>query len=223
MRILVVEDDRKLATVVQHALAKDGHVIELAFDGEQGLRFAKQGKFDLLVLDRMLPRLDGLALAQQVKSAQQPAILFLTAKAAIDERIEGLACADDYMTKPFALGELRARVNVIARRRGSPRISTSFEVSDLRMNLITREVRRGSRVINLQPVEFRLLELLVRHAGQTVTKSMIAESVWGLDFEPKTSVVHTNMSRLRSKIDGPLDQQLIHTVRGLGYTLSEKA
>ena len=222
MRILVVEDDAETAAYIARGLREAGHVVDRAADGQEGLFLATGGRYDVMVVDRMLPKLDGLSLVRALCAAKvaTPA-LFLTARGGVGDRVEGLeAGGDDYLVKPFAFAELLARINALARRpppREEP--PTVLRVADLEMDLLKRTVTRAGRRIDLQPREFRLLEYLMRHAGQVVTRTMLLEGVWDFHFDPKTSVVETHISRLRAKVDKGFDRELIHTVRGAGYVI----
>ena len=222
MRILVVEDDAATAEYVARGLSEAGHLVDRAADGREGLILASDGGYDALVVDRMLPKLDGLGLVRALRAAgvKTPA-LFLTARAGVGDRVEGLeAGGDDYLVKPFAFAELLARLNALARRPplqgGEP---TVLRVGDLEMDLLRRTVARAGKRIELQPREFRLLEYLMRRPGQVATRTMLLEGVWDFHFDPKTSVVETHISRLRAKVDRDFGADLIHTVRGAGYTV----
>ncbi|MFT3731102.1 MAG: response regulator transcription factor [Hyphomicrobium sp.] len=221
MRILLIEDDAETARLVGDSLTKQKHQVEVAANGMDGLKKATIGAFDVLVIDRMLPELDGLSLVRSLRRAEvSSAILFLTAVGGIEDRIEGFESgADDYLVKPFALGELVARVAALGRRPPSPKQDFLYRVDDMEVNLVKHEVRRGGRLIHLQPREFRMLEILLQNLGRVVTRSMILEQMWGLEPDTKSSIVQTNVSRLRLKIDRPGDTPLIRTVRGLGYII----
>lgn len=221
MRILLIEDDAETSRLVSDSLAKHGHHVEVAADGLTGLKKAVVGAFEVVVVDRMLPALDGLNLVQSLRRAEvNSAILFLTAVGGIDDRIEGFESgADDYLVKPFALGELIARVAALGRRPPGPKQDFVYRLDDMEVNLVKHEVRRGGQLIHLQPREFKMLEILLRHRGRVVTRSMILEQMWGLEPDTKSSIVQTNVSRLRLKIDRPGDTPLIRTVRGLGYII----
>ncbi|MBX9701236.1 MAG: response regulator transcription factor [Acetobacteraceae bacterium] len=225
MKILIVEDDSDTAAYVARGLREAGHLADIARDGQDGLFLATTGGYDVLVVDRMLPKLDGLSLVRALRAAQvtTPA-LFLTARAGVGDRVEGLdAGGDDYLGKPFAFAELMARVNALARR-PPPRATepTLLRVGDLEMDLIRRTVTRAGQRIELQPREFRLLEYLMRRAGEVVTRTMLLEGVWDFHFDPRTSVVETHVSRLRGKIDRDFDRPLLHTVRGAGYVVRDE-
>lgn len=224
MRILLVEDDPHTAAFIAKGLREDGHAVDVAADGKQGLFLASTEAFDGVVLDRMLPELDGLALLRTLRGAgNRVPILLLTALGDTDQRVEGLrAGADDYLVKPFAFAELSARLDGILRRsRGmDERESTRLQVADLELDLLSRVANRSGRRVELQPREFRLLEYLMRHAGQVVTRTMLLEGVWDYHFDPQTNVIDVHVSRLRQKIDHGFDRPLLHTVRGAGYRLS---
>ena len=223
MKLLIVEDDKEAASYLRKALKEAGHVVDLAVDGRDGLLLAAAESYDVIVLDRMLPSMDGLAILRAIRaSGIKTPVLVLTALGGIDDRVEGLeAGGDDYLVKPFAAAELLARVNALARRPPAQEAKTSLRVADLHMDLLKRTVSRRDERIDLQPREFQLLEFLMRHAGRVVTRTMLLESVWGFHFDPKTNIVETHMSRLRSKVDRGHRQELIHTVRGAGYCLRE--
>jgi two-component system OmpR family response regulator len=225
MRVLLVEDDAHTAAFIAKGLREDGHAVDHAADGKQGLFLATTEPFDALVLDRMLPGLDGLTLLRTLRGAGNPVpILLLTALGDTDHRVEGLrAGADDYLVKPFAYAELSARLDGIVRRnrREGEREPTRLRAGDLELDLLAREARRDGRRIELQPREFRLLEYLVRHAGQVVTRTMLLEAVWDYHFDPQTNVIDVHISRLRQKIDHGFARPLLHTVRGAGYRLGE--
>jgi two-component system OmpR family response regulator len=223
MNILVVEDDEELAGFVAAGLREHGHAVEVCPDGREGFILACSDRFDVLVLDRMLPGLEGVALAKAVRAAgHDRPILLLTAVGGIDDRVEGLeAGADDYLVKPFAFAELLARLNALGRRPARQVPETGYKVADLELDLLRRSVLRAGRRIDLQPREFDLLAYLMRHAGRVVTRTMLLEQVWNFHFDPKTNIVETHISRLRSKIDRAFDVELLHTVRGAGYVLRE--
>ncbi|WP_240095662.1 response regulator transcription factor [Thermomonas flagellata] len=226
MRILLVEDDPHTAAFVSKGLREDGHAVDHAADGKQGLFLATTEPYDAIILDRMLPGLDGLTLLQTLRGAGNRApILVLTALGEVDHRVEGLrAGADDYLVKPFAYAELSARLDGIARRvraDDGQREVTRLKVGELELDLLAREARRGGKRIELQPREFRLLEYLMRHAGQVVTRTMLLEGVWDYHFDPQTNVIDVHISRLRQKIDHGFERPLVQTVRGAGYRLVE--
>ena len=221
MRVLVVEDDERSAEYVVRGLTQAGHVTDVIADGRDALTLATQEEYDLLVVDRMLPGLDGLSLVKALRAtgARMP-ILFLTAIGGVDDRVEGLEVgADDYLVKPFAFSELLARVNALLRRPPVQTEKTVLKVADLELDLLRHTARRSNQPIDLQPREFTLLEVLMRNEGRVVTRTMLLERVWDFQFDPKTSVVDTHISRLRAKIDKPFAQPLLHTVRNVGYSL----
>ena len=220
MRILVVEDDKDVAGFVVRGLKEAGHVVEHADNGRDGLFLAASEAFDAIVLDRMLPGgVDGLRILETLRGQQNTVpVLFLSAMAEVDDRVRGLkAGGDDYVTKPFAFAELLARVEALARRGKSDAPVTKLTVGDLELDLLSRQVRRAGQKIDLQPREFRLLEYLMRHGGQVVTRTMLLEGVWDYHFDPQTNVIDVHVSRLRQKIDKPFGSVLIHTVRNAGY------
>ncbi|HWL57809.1 MAG TPA: response regulator transcription factor [Paracoccus sp. (in: a-proteobacteria)] len=221
MRILIVEDDQTTADYIARGLREEGHVPQICGNGRDGLVTAQSADFDVLVVDRMLPDLDGLSLIRTLRSAKNltPAI-FLTAMGGIDDRIEGLnAGADDYLVKPFAFGELSARIQALGRRPQMRDEETVLMAGDLRMDLIRRRVTRGDTEIELLPREFALLECLLRRKGRVQTRTMLLEAVWDLNFDPQTNVVESHVSRLRAKIDKPFATELIRTIRGAGYRI----
>ncbi|MEM9597093.1 MAG: response regulator transcription factor [Acidobacteriota bacterium] len=221
MRILLIEDDLEVAGYIQNGLRESGHAVDCCHDGRDGLLQAAGGGYDLLIVDRGLPGLDGLALVKTLRGAADGTpVLFLTALGEVDHRVEGLrAGGDDYLTKPFAFSELLARVEALHRRRTQAAPTTELRVADLVLDLLTREAKRGNDSIELLPREFALLEFLMRHAGQVVTRTMLLEKVWDYHFDPQTNVIDVHVSRLRRKIDRGSESPLIHTVRGVGYVL----
>ncbi len=223
MRILLVEDDQKIASFVIKGLKAAGYAVDYARDGEEGLGQARLACHDVAVVDIMLPKLDGLALiARMRKERIHTPVIILSARVSIEDRVKGLQTgSDDYLTKPFAFSELLARVQALIRRANGASEPTRLTVGDLSLNLLTREVTRGNIRIELQPIEFSLLEYLMRNAGRVVSKTMIMEHVWDFNFDPQTNVVEVRISRLRDKIDRDFDPKLIHTVRGVGYVLKE--
>jgi two-component system OmpR family response regulator len=223
MKLLMTEDDQATGAYLKRALTELGHTVDHATDGREGLLLAATETYDLIVLDRMLPGVDGLTILRTIRaSGVKTPVLLLTAMGGIDDRVEGLnAGGDDYLVKPFALAELLARINALARRPPTQEAPSVLQVADLKMNLLKRTVTRGGARIELQPREFQLLEYLMRHAGRVVTRTMLLEGVWEFHFEPRTNIVETHMSRLRGKVDRGHAQALIHTVRGAGYCLRQ--
>jgi len=222
MRVLVVEDDKDVAGFVVKGLREAGHVVEHADNGRDGLFMAASEEFDAIILDRMLPGgIDGLRVLETLRGQDNHTpVLFLSAMAQVDDRVRGLkAGGDDYLTKPFAFSELLARVEALARRTRATGPETKLQVGDLEMDLLSRTVRRRGQKIDLQPREFRLLEYMMRHANQVVTRTMLLEGVWDYHFDPQTNVIDVHVSRLRQKIDKPFDAPLLHTVRSAGYML----
>jgi two-component system OmpR family response regulator len=225
MRILIVEDDRDAADYLVKAFREVGHIADHAADGEEGLALAGDGQYDVLIIDRMLPKRDGLSViaALRAKSIETPALI-LSALGQVDDRIKGLrAGGDDYLPKPYSFAELLARVEVLSRRRGGRGEETVYRVGDLELDRLSHQVTRGADEIVLQPREFRLLEYLMKHAGQVVTRTMLLENVWDYHFDPQTNVIDVHISRLRSKIDKGFTQPLLHTVRGAGYMIRDSA
>ena len=223
MRILLIEDDPEQSAYAARGLREAGHVVDCAADGGAGLHLAVTGRYDLLLVDRMLPRLDGLAVIDALRREGRttPAIV-LSALGTVDDRVRGLrAGGDDYLVKPYAFEELLARIDAVLRRGQGGAPVTQLKVGDLAMDLLGRTVTRGGRVLELKPQEFRLLEYLLRHAGHVVTRTMLLEAVWDYHFDPQTNVVDVLVSRLRAKIDRPPFKPLIHTVRGAGYCLRD--
>ena len=225
MKILLIEDDADTSRFVANGLRERGHVVDQSEDGRDGLSLASETGYDVMVIDRMLPRLDGLAIVKTVRAAGVKApVLILTTLGGVNDRVEGLeAGADDYLVKPFAFAELLARVNALARRPPITGEESVLRVGDLEMDRLKRTVTRAGRRIELQQQEFKLLEYLLRNAGQVVTRTMLLENVWEFHFDPRTSVVETHISRLRAKVDRDFERELIHTVRGSGYCLSDAA
>ncbi|HWI29524.1 MAG TPA: response regulator transcription factor [Stellaceae bacterium] len=221
MKLLVIEDDREAAAYIAKGLAESGYVVDHAADGRNGLFMASSGNYDALIVDRMLPGMDGLALIAALRAAElHTPVLILSALGAVDDRVKGLrAGGDDYLVKPFAFRELLARIEALLRRGSGNAATTRLKVGDLEMDLLTRIVTRSEREIDLLPREFRLLEFLMRHAGQVVTRTMLLEHVWDYHFDPQTNVIDVHVSRLRQKIDKGFAKPLLHTVRGAGYCL----
>ena len=221
MRILVVEDDEIAAEYVRKGLMEAGHVVDLAMDGELGLEMAKAADYDALVLDRMLPKRDGISLLTELRAdGDSTPVLILSALGEVDQKVEGLrAGGDDYLAKPYSFAELLARVEAMGRRSDPTAAITKLKTGDLEMDLLARTVSRGGQKILLQPREFRLLECLMRHADKVVTRTMLLEKVWDYHFDPQTNVIDVHISRLRAKIDKEFDTPMLHTVRGAGYRL----
>ncbi len=221
MRILVIEDDRETSTYIANGLIEEGHSVDSFADGRDGLLQATAEDYDVMIVDRMLPGLDGLSLVRTLRGAgRQTPVIFLTSLGGVDDRVTGLeAGGDDYIAKPFAFSELLARIHALARRPPLRGEETVLTVGDLQMDLIKRTVTRRGERIDLQPREFRLLEALMRNKGRVLTRTMLLERVWDFHFDPKTSVVETHISRLRTKVDKPFDRELIQTVRGTGYRI----
>lgn len=225
MKLLVIEDDEVVCEFVSSSFEQEGHVVDVASNGKDGLFLAMSESYDVLVVDRMLPGIDGLKVIRTIRASDiDTPILILSALADVAERVAGLeAGADDYLVKPFAFSELRARANVLSRRRSNScrEQESELRVGDLSLNLLTRKAQRGETGIELKPREFRLLEYLMRHAGQVVTRTMLLEHVWDYYFDPRTNVIDVHVSRIRQKIDKGFDKPLIHTVRGAGYVIRE--
>jgi len=221
MRILVIEDDKKTADYILKGLSECGYVPDLAASGQDGLHLATSGQYDALIVDRMLPGPDGLSIIRALRAAQITVpVLILSALAHVDERVTGLrAGGDDYLTKPFAFSELQARLEALLRRPHKIAQETTLQVGDLTMDLLTRKVARAGQPIDLRPQEYKLLEYLMRRAGEVVTRTMLFEGVWDFHFDPQTNVVDVHISRLRQKIDKGFDKPLIHTHRGGGYSI----
>jgi len=226
MKILLVEDNERVAQFVLNGLKEGGHVVDHADNGRDGLFMATTETYDVLVLDRLLPGgIDGLAIIEALRrTGSKVPILILSALAEVDDKIRGLrAGGDDYLTKPFAFGELAARLEALVRRAQGSESETSLAVADLRMDLLARKVTRAGKTIQLQPREFALLEFLMRHAGQVVTRTMLLENVWNYHFDPQTNVIDVIISKLRQKIDSQFHPPLLHTLRGVGYRLDQDA
>ena len=223
MRLLIIEDDRDAADYLVKAFREVGHVADHAGDGEDGLGLALDGLYDVLIIDRMLPKRDGLSVIGTLRAQGiETPVLILSALGQVDDRVKGLrACGDDYLPKPYSFSELLARVEVLARRRSGRGEETVYRVGDLELDRLSHRVMRGESEIVLQPREFRLLEYLMKHAGQVVTRTMLLENVWDYHFDPQTNVIDVHMSRLRSKIDKGFARPLLHTVRGAGYVIRD--
>ena len=223
MKILVIEDDPTTGDYVAHGLREEGHTVDLVANGRDGLIRATTSDYDVLVVDRMLPELDGMSVVKTLRGAKNlTPVLFLTSLGGVDDRIDGLnAGGDDYLVKPFAFGELSARVAALARRPQIKEQESVLVAGDLKMDLIRRKVVRGGAEIDLLPREFALLEHLLRRKGRVQTRTMLLEAVWDISFDPQTNVVETHVSRLRAKVDKPFDIELIKTVRGSGYRIEE--
>jgi two-component system OmpR family response regulator len=221
MKILIVEDDADAASYIARGLSEAGHTADTAGDGESGLEMALANEYDVLIVDRMLPRRDGLSLIESLREqGRRVPILVLSALSQVDDRVKGLrAGGDDYLTKPYAFTELLARVEALGRRKQTAELDTVYRVGDLELDRLSHTVTRGGKPIVLQPREFRLLEYLMRHAGQVVTRTMLLENVWDYHFDPQTNVIDVHISRLRGKIDRSFDRPLLHTVRGAGYII----
>jgi two-component system, OmpR family, response regulator len=225
MRVLVIEDDKEAAGFILKALKESGHFAEHAADGETGLELASEGRFDVLIVDRLLPRRDGLSVIETLRKAgDRTPVLILSALGEVDDRVKGLrAGSDDYLTKPYSYSELLARIEALSRRGSSGEAVTSYSVGDLTLDRLSHRVARAGEAITLQPREFRLLEFLMKHAGQVVTRTMLLEHVWDYHFDPQTNVIDVHISRLRAKIDKSFAVPLLHTVRGAGYMISDGA
>lgn len=223
MKILLIEDDREAATYLIQALDESGHVTHHASDGETGFAMASSMDYEVLIVDRMLPRRDGLSIVESLRAeGDNTPVLILSALGEVDDRVDGLrAGGDDYLTKPYAFTELLARIEVLARRSSPSEAQTAYQVGDLTLDRLSRKVERNSQAIALQPREFRLLEYLMKHANQVVTRTMLLENVWDYHFDPQTNVIDVHMSRLRSKIDKGHASSLLHTIRGAGYMIRE--
>lgn len=222
MRVLIVEDDRDTARYLAEGLGQSGHVCDAVHTGPEGLAAALSGDHDVIVMDRMLPNMDGLSVVRTLRAeGRRTPVLILSALAHVDDRVKGLrAGGDDYLTKPFAFSELLARLDALARRGGEPEAEvTRLAVGDLELDLLSREARRGGRPIELMPREYMILEYLMRRPGRVVTRTMLLEGVWDYNFDPQTNVIDVHMSRLRQKVDKGFDEPLLHTVRGAGYML----
>ena len=224
MRILLIEDDQSVADFIIKGLTENNHVVDHQSDGKDGLFFATTESYDVMIIDRMLPGIEGLTIIRTLRASNiKTPVIILSALADVEQRVEGLQSgADDYLVKPFAFSELQARIEILAKRNtgsdGSHQ-ETQLELADLKIDLLTHKVSRANQDINLLATEYRLLEYLMRHAGQVVSRTMLFEHVWDYNFDPQTNVIDVHMSRLRKKIDKPFDRPLIHTVRGAGYVI----
>ena len=223
MRTLVIEDDIEAALFLQKALKESGHTVDLAHDGDDGLAIARDGGYDVLIIDRMLPKQDGLSLVKTLRAeGDRTPVLFLSALGAVDDRVKGLkAGGDDYLTKPYAFTELLARIEALVRRSEPQETQTRYQVGDLVIDRLAQRVTRAGEPLVLQPREYRLLEYMMRNAGQVVTRTMLLENVWDYHFDPQTNVIDVHVSRLRGKIDKGFERPLLHTVRGAGYMLRD--
>jgi two-component system, OmpR family, response regulator len=221
MRILVVEDDREAASYLTRGLKESGHIVDHALDGQDGLHLAMGGNYDVAVVDRMMPRMDGLTMVRRMRDeGNRTPVLFLSALGEVDDKVKGLrAGGDDYLAKPFAFTELLARIDALVRRNGQETVQTKLQVGDLELDLLSRTATRSGNKIDLQPREVLLLEYLMKHAGQVVTRTMLLENVWEYHFDPQTNVIDVHMSRLRAKLDKNFGEPLLHTIRGAGYSL----
>jgi len=225
MRVLVIEDDAEMAQFLQRSLKESGHSADVAGDGESGLSMAEEGDYDILIVDRMLPRLDGLSVVKSLRSGgKRTPVLILSALDNVDDRVKGLrAGGDDYLVKPYAYTELLARIEALSRRSVPEEQVTRYAVGDLVLDRLSHRVSRAGEQIPLQPREYRLLEYLMKHAGQVVTRTMLLENVWDYHFDPQTNVIDVHVSRLRAKIDKNFERPLLHTVRGAGYMIRDGA
>ncbi|MEI6126451.1 MAG: response regulator transcription factor [Pseudomonadota bacterium] len=221
MRILVIEDERKISAFIKRGLKEEGHAVDVGYDGEEGYHLIGENDYDLIILDLMLPKLDGITLCKQIRAdGIQTPIIMLTAKSTVQDKVTGLdSGANDYITKPFAFEELLARIRVILRK--SAQVTTKLQVAGLALDLLTHKVTRDGEEIILSAKEFSLLEYLMRNAGMVITRTMISEHVWDIDFDTSTNVIDVYINYLRNKIDSRHEKKLIHTVRGRGYTLKE--
>jgi two-component system, OmpR family, response regulator len=221
MKILIIEDDREAADYLEKAFTEAGHTAHVAGDGETGFALADSGEYDVMVVDRLLPRRDGLSVIAGLRSrGNATPVLILSALGEVDDRVTGLrAGGDDYLTKPYAFSELLARVEVLNRRAGAKETETVYRTGDLELDRLSHSVKRAGKEIVLQPREFRLLEYLMRHAGQVVTRTMLLENVWDYHFDPQTNVIDVHVSRLRGKIEKGFEKPILHTIRGAGYML----
>jgi two-component system OmpR family response regulator len=221
MKILIAEDDKTTSDFLRKGLIENGHSVDCVFDGREALTYCMYNQCDLVILDRMMPGMDGLSVLKALRAAGNALpVIFLTAMADVDDRVDGLlAGGDDYLVKPFQFSELMARITALARRPQSAEKVTRLQVHDLELDLLTRTATRAGKQIDLQAKEFALLEILMRNSGRIVTKTMLLEQVWDFNFDPRSTVVETHVSRLRAKIDKPFDVALLHTSRNSGYSL----
>jgi len=221
MKILLAEDDRKTSDFIRKGLVQNAHTVDCVDDGRDALSACLYNKYDLVILDRMMPGMDGLAVVKSLRATNSKLpVLFLTAMADVDDRVEGLtAGGDDYLTKPFHFSELLARITALVRRPHETEAVAKLQVGDLELDLMTRLAKRGKTSIELKAKEYALLEVLMRNAGRVMTRTMLLEQVWDFNFDPQTTVIETHISRLRSKIDKPFDVPLLHTVRNIGYSI----
>jgi len=221
LKILLIEDDRETARYLEKAFFEAGHTADITFDGDTGFNYAQNGQYDVLIVDRMLPKRDGLSVIMELRARGiETPVLILSALGQVDDRVTGLrAGGDDYLTKPYAFSELLARIEVLQRRKGPKETDTVYRVGDLVLDRLSHTAKRDNKDIILQPREFRLLEYLMRHAGQVVTRTMLLENVWDYHFDPQTNVIDVHISRLRSKIEKDFASPLLHTIRGAGYML----
>ena len=226
MRLLVIEDEPKLAAYLCKGLTEEGYVVDVAHNGVDGLHLAMESEYDLLVLDGMLPGIDGLGLLAALRQSKQTPVLMLTARVRVEDRVKGLrGGADDYLVKPFAFSELLARIQVLLRRARpdrSPEAATVLALADLQLDLLRRRATRGGRRLDLSAKEFTLLALLLRRSGEVLSRTEIAEQVWDMNFDSSTNVIDVAIRRLRAKLDAPFDRALLHTVRGMGYVLEAR-
>ena len=223
MRVLLIEDDNQLASYLLKALGEVGMVVDRAADGKDGLFLAAGESYDVMIVDRMLPNLDGLSILRTLRASNNKTpVLILSALGEVNDRVQGLrAGGDDYLVKPFSFAELHARLEALLRRSNAEAPQTQLKVCDLEMDLLSRQVSRAGKIIDLQPLEYRLLEYLMRHVGQVVTRTMLLENVWDYHFDPQTNVIDVHISRLRNKIDKGFEPMLLHTVRGAGYIIRD--
>ncbi len=226
MRILLIEDDLSVANFIVKGLTENNHVVDHQADGKEGLFFATTENYDVMIIDRMLPGIDGLTIIRTIRASSiKTPVIILSAMADVEQRVEGLQCgADDYLVKPFAFSELLARIEILGKRISSAESGaqeTQLQLADLSIDLLTHKVKRNNQDINLLATEYRLLEYLIRHAGQVVSRIMLFEHVWDYNFDPQTNVIDVHMSRLRKKLDKPFDKALIHTIRGAGYVIKD--